>query len=336
MNCFIGRNGVGKTNILDAIYYLCLTKSYFTATDQQNILLGGDFMRLEADLAIGGEPYSIVCRLPLGRKKDFGVNGLSYRKMSDHVGLMPVVMIAPDDNQLIIGSSEERRKFIDTTISQVDRDYLEHLVLYNKYLDQRNALLKQISLTGQRDQLLLDSYDEKLAHHGTVIHQKRKAALSELEAIFAHYHPIICLDYERTSFVYDSAQHEAPLSELLQKNIAKEVMMERTLYGPHRDDISFYIHDNKLKRFGSQGQQKSFLIALKLTQYNYIKKHKSFLPLLLIDDIFDKIDKERSRQLVRLLSGDEFGQIFITDTDEMHFVEELSGHTDIFEIFKID
>ena len=335
MNCFIGSNGVGKTNILDAIHYISLTKSYFNATDQQNIRFGTDFMRLEAATTISGEAYQIVCRLPIGKKKEFIVNDIAYRKMSDHIGLMPVVMIAPDDNQLIIGSSEERRKFIDNTISQIDREYLEHLILYNKYLEQRNALLKNINTTGHRDNILLENYDENLAKYGTSIHHKRKTALDELETIFKHYHPIVCLDREETSFEYDSLQNDTPLSELLKKNIAKEIIMERTLSGPHRDDVVFSIGGNKLKRFGSQGQQKSFLIALKLAQYQYIKKHISFLPFLLIDDIFDKIDKERSKQLVQLLSGADFGQIFITDTEEMHIMDELSGYPELFEIFKI-
>ncbi len=326
---------MGKTNILDAIHYICLTKSYFNATDQQNIRFGTDFMRLDATVAIRSESNNIICKLPAGKKKDFSVNDIAYRKMSDHIGLMPIVMIAPDDNQLIIGNSEERRKFIDNTISQVDREYLEHLILYNKYLDQRNALLKNINITGHKDEVLLENYDTNLAKFGTAIYQKRKAALAELEIIFAHYHPIVCLDREETSFEYESQLHQDPLLDLLRKNIAREIAMERTLSGPHRDDISFIINKNKLKRFGSQGQQKSFLIALKLAQYHLIKRYKSFLPFLLIDDIFDKIDKERSGKLVQLLSGDDFGQLFITDTDEKYIRDELADRPDLFEIFKL-
>lgn len=335
MNCFIGSNGIGKTNILDAIHYICLTRSYFNPTDQQNIKFGNDFMRIEATAAIRDDQYRITCRLPMGRKKDFSVNDIAYRKMSDHVGLMPVVMIAPDDSLLITGSSEERRKFIDNTISQVDREYLDNLIVYNKYLDQRNALLKNINATGHKDDVLLENYDENLAKYGTAIYEKRKATLVELETIFAHYHRIVCLEREETSFEYDSLQNHESLSALLRKNITKEVLLERTLSGPHRDDILFTINKNKLKRFGSQGQQKSFLIALKLAQYHYIKRYKSFLPFLLIDDIFDKIDKERSRQLVQLLSEEHFGQIFITDTEEQHIKDELASRPDLFEIFKI-
>lgn len=335
VNCFIGSNGVGKTNILDAIHYISLTKSYFNATDQQNIRFGADFMRLEAQASVRNKDFKIVCKLPAGKKKDFSVNDISYKKMSDHIGMMPVVMIAPDDNQLIIGNSEERRKFIDNTISQIDHEYLEHLILYNKYLDQRNALLKSINASGQRDELLLENYADNLAKYGTAIHQKRKDTLAELESIFAHYHQIVCLEREETAFEYDSLQNDEPLSTLLRKNLNREIMMERTLSGPHRDDISFTINKNKLKRFGSQGQQKSFLIALKLAQYHFIKKHKTFLPFLLIDDIFDKIDSERSRQLIQLLSGDQFGQIFITDTEEKHIMDELAERPDLFEIFKI-
>lgn len=336
LNCFIGINGAGKTNILDAIHYTCLTKSYFNAADQQHIRFGSDFLRLDAVLTVREEDYHIVCKLPAGRKKDFSVNDISYKKMSDHVGLLPVVMIAPDDNQLIIGPAEERRKFLDNTISQVDREYLEHLILYNKYLDQRNALLRNIHDTGHKDELLLEDYDRNLSKYGTSIHDKRKATLAQLESIFAHYHAILCLEREETAFEYDSQQNAEPLATLLTRNLQKEIILERTLSGPHRDDIIFTINHNKLKRFGSQGQQKSFLIALKLAQYHFIKKHKSFLPLLLIDDIFDKIDKERSGELIRLLSGDEFGQVFITDTEEQHILAELSGRPDLFDIFKIN
>ena len=335
MNCFIGSNGIGKTNILDAIHYICLTRSYFNPTDQQNIRFGNDFMRLEATTAIREEQYKIICRLPMGRKKDFSVNDLAYRKMSDHVGMMPVVMIAPDDNLLISGSSEERRKFIDNTISQVDREYLDNLIVYNKYLDQRNALLKSINVSGHKDDVLLENYNDNLAKYGTAIYEKRRVVLAELETIFMYYHRIVCLNREETTFEYDSLQNKESLSVLLNKNLTKEILLERTLSGPHRDDIVFTINKNKLKRFGSQGQQKSFLIALKLAQYDYIKRHKSFLPILLIDDIFDKIDKERSRQLIQLLSDEHFGQIFITDTDDQHIKDELINRPDLFEIFKI-
>ncbi|MCW3125704.1 MAG: replication and repair protein recF [Bacteroidetes bacterium] len=326
---------MGKTNILDAIHYICLTKSYFNSTDQQNIRFGADFMRLDGTVTVKDQPYGIVCKLPVGKKKDFTVNDLPYKKMSDHIGLMPVVMIAPDDHLLISGPSEERRKFIDNTISQTDREYLEHLMLYNKYLDQRNALLKSLNAGGKRDDLLLESYNENLVRYGESIYDKRKQALSELEPIFRHYHQLVCLEREQTSFVYDSTLNTSPLAGQLRDNLSKQIMMERTLAGPHRDDIAFMLGDTRLKRFGSQGQQKSFLIALKLAQYHFIKAHKTFHPLLLIDDIFDKIDGERSRQLVQLLSGDDFGQIFITDTEEKHITDELGTKTGLFDIYKI-
>ena len=335
VNCFIGPNGSGKTNILDAIHYICLTKSYFNATDQQNIRFGADFMRLEADVTVGEQPYHIVCRLPAGKKKDFTVNDLTYRKMSDHIGLMPVVMIAPDDGLLITGNSDERRKFIDNTISQTDREYLEHLVLYNKYLDQRNALLKSINTGGSRDDLLLESYNDSLVRHGESIYARRKQALMELGPIFGRYHRLVCLEREAASFAYDSTLNVNPLADQLRDNMPRQIMMERTLAGPHRDDISFMLGDTRLKRFGSQGQQKSFLIALKLAQYQFIREHKTFKPFLLIDDIFDKIDGERSRQLVQLLSGDDFGQIFITDTEEKHITDELGTKAGLFDIYKI-
>jgi DNA replication and repair protein RecF len=292
-------------------------------------------MRLDGKVTMTDQLYEIVCKLPAGKKKDFAVNDLPYKKMSDHIGLMPVVMIAPDDSVLISGASEERRKFLDNTISQTDREYLEHLMLYNKYLDQRNALLKNINAGGKRDDLLLESYNDNLVRYGESIYNKRKQALTELEPMFLHYHQLVCLEREQTSFVYDSTLNASPLADQLRDNLPKQIMMERTLAGPHRDDIAFMLGDTRLKRFGSQGQQKSFLIALKLAQYHFIKAHKSFHPLLLIDDIFDKIDGERSRQLVQLLSGDDFGQIFITDTEEKHITDELGSKTGLFDIYKI-
>lgn len=335
INCFIGANGLGKTNILDAIHYLALTKSYFSTTDQQNIRIGADFMRLTGEVTIQQQDYRIVSRQPAGKRKDFSINDLPYKKMSDHVGMMPVVMIAPDDSVLISGSSEERRKFLDNTLSQTDHEYLEHLVLYNKYLDQRNALLKSINAGGRQDTVLLEGYDEQLARYGESVYRRRRQALAELEPIFAHYHRLVSLEREHTSFTYDSTMNDRPLADQLRDNLPRQILLERTTAGPHRDDIAFLLGDTRLKRFGSQGQQKSFLIALKLAQYHYIRAHKSFHPLLLIDDIFDKIDGERSRQLMQLLSSDHFGQIFITDTDEKHITDELGGQSDLFDIYRI-
>ncbi|MBS1594431.1 MAG: DNA replication/repair protein RecF [Bacteroidetes bacterium] len=335
INCFIGPNGMGKTNILDAIHYLSLTKSYFSSTDQQNIRIGADFMRLTGAVTVQEQDYRIVCRLPQGRKKDFTVNDLPYKRMSDHVGMMPVVMIAPDDSVLISGSSEERRKFLDNTLSQTDHEYLEHLVRYNKYLDQRNALLKSMNAGGRHDAVLLEGYDEQLVRYGESVYRRRRQALSELEPIFSHYHRLVSLEREQTSFSYESTMNERPLADQLRDNLPRQILLERTSAGPHRDDIAFMLGDTRLKRFGSQGQQKSFLIALKLAQYHYIRAHKSFHPFLLIDDIFDKIDGERSRQLVQLLSGEDFGQIFITDTDEQHITDELGADTALFDIYQI-
>ncbi|MBS1624764.1 MAG: DNA replication/repair protein RecF [Bacteroidetes bacterium] len=335
INCFIGANGMGKTNILDAIHYIALTKSYFSSTDQQNIRIGADFMRLTGDVSIQGHDYRIVSRQQVGKRKDFSINDLPYRKMSDHVGRMPVVMIAPDDGVLISGSSEERRKFLDNTLSQTDHEYLEHLVLYNKYLDQRNALLKSMNNGGRHDTVLLESYDEQLVRYGESVYRRRRQALSDLEPLFAHYHRLVSLEREQTSFSYDSTLNDTPLAEQLRDNLPKQILLERTTAGPHRDDIAFMLGDTRLKRFGSQGQQKSFLIALKLAQYHYIRAYKSFHPFLLIDDIFDKIDGERSRQLVQLLSGEDFGQIFITDTDEKHITDELGTGAGLFDIYRI-
>ena len=336
INCLIGPNGIGKTNILDAIYYACLTKSYFSATDQQNIRIGADFMRLDAQLSKGDIQLKLVCKLQAAKKKEFIINDLPYKKMSDHIGLMPVVMIAPDDNLLILGGSKERRKFIDNTLSQVDKSYLENLITYNKYLDQRNALLKSLHITGSGDRVLIDRYDEQLVDYGTELYEKRKAALLSIEPLFQYYYQTLSLARELTTFDYDSSLHLQPYATQLKSTIAKDILIERTTTGIHRDDIQFMLAGNKIKRFGSQGQQKSFLIALKLAQYDFIASHHSVKPFLLIDDIFDKIDAERSKQLIKLLSSSHFGQTFITDTSDSHISEELQNESSMHEIFNVN
>lgn len=332
INCFIGNNGAGKTNLLDAIYYLCLTKSYFSATDAQNILFGRDFFRLEGNLTTPDGAFHVVYKLVGGKKKELLVNDVSVPKLSAHIGHFPAVMIAPDDNQLVLGSSEERRKFIDATISQVNIQYLEWLMAYNKYLAQRNAALKEFAEKKRTDKVLLESYNAQLAILGTKIFEARQTVIEQLQPIFNYFYSELSLEREKVSFGYVSQLSEKPLDILLEENQQKDLILQRTECGIHRDDLDFFIGTNKLKRFGSQGQQKSFIISLKLAQHQFISKAKGFHPLLLIDDIFDKLDNDRSRQLLNIVCSENFGQVFITDTDEQHILSELGNEAEIFSI----
>ena len=335
LNCFIGNNGVGKTNLLDAIYYLCLTKSYFNNTDQQNILFGQEYLRLTGDFVKRDEMHYLVYKLSGVRKKELTISDAPVNKLSDHIGNYPAIIITPDDSQLILGNSEERRRFIDSTISQVHRQYLLWLMQYNKLLTQRNAALKRMNETGRVDQTLIETYDKQLAPLGTAIYEARKVAIEKLTPLFDSFYKTISLEREHASLQYVTQLNEAPFEELLDNGFNRDLVLQRTDSGVHKDDIDFFIGTNKMKKFGSQGQQKSFIIAIKLAQYHFIKNAKGFQPLLLIDDIFDKLDNDRSQRLVEMISGPDFGQVFITDTDDAHIKDALRGQEDIYEVFRL-
>ena len=345
INCIIGNNGVGKTNLLDAIYYLCLTKSYFNSTDQQNILFGKDFFRLEGKLSRNKEPFDIVYKLAANKRKELFVNDTPLPKLSDHIGNFPAIIISPDDSQLILGSSEERRRFLDNTISQVNHEYLDQLIAYNKVLAQRNAALKRFAETRQVDRPLIETYDQQLIGLGNRIYEARKVVIGKLYPIFQQYYKQLSFEREAVSFTYSSQLNDTPFDQLLKKSFDRDVMLQRTDVGIHKDDIEFFLSpvstDNKpdsavkIKRFGSQGQQKSFIISIKFAQYDFIRRNKEFKPFLLIDDIFDKLDNDRSQKLVELIAGDDFGQVFLTDTDDAHIREVLKGNEEIFEIVRV-
>jgi len=342
INCIIGNNGVGKTNLLDAIYYLCLTKSYFNATDQQNILFGRDFFRLEGKLNRNKEPYDLVYKLAANKKKELIINDSPLPRLSEHIGNFPAIIISPDDNQLILGSSEERRRFLDNTISQVNHEYLDRLIAYNKVLAQRNAALKRFAETRHIDKSLIETYDQQIIGLGNKIYEARKIVIEKLYPIFQQFYKQLSFEREVVSFSYSSQLSDKPFDELLKKNFDRDIMLQRTDVGIHKDDIEFFISpasndDNavKLKRFGSQGQQKSFIISIKFAQYDFIRRNKDFKPFLLIDDIFDKLDNDRSRKLIELIAGEEFGQVFLTDTDDAHIREVLKGKEEFFEVVRI-
>lgn len=324
VNAFTGNNGAGKTNILDAIHYLSLCKSYFNPIDSQQIKQGEDLFMIQGTFQKDEKDELIYCGLKRNQKKKFKRNKKEYQRLADHIGIFPLVMISPNDISLIIEGSEERRRFIDNVISQTDSHYLDELIIYNKSLLNRNALLKQISVSGKYDTALMEIYDEQLILSGNKIFEKRKSFMIEFRDIFNKHYQYLSEDAEQVELVYDSPLLTSSFSEILRKNSERDRILERTSSGIHKDELSFTIHGMVLKKFGSQGQQKSFLIALKLAQYTFLHKQKGFEPLLLLDDIFDKLDDARTKKLMKMVSDKDFGQIFITDTSRKRIEDIFS------------
>lgn len=315
-NAFVGNNGAGKTNLLDAIHYLCLCKSYFNPIDSQQIKTDEELFLIQGDFDRKDKNEKITCGLKRNQKKQFKRNKKEYDKLANHIGLFPLVMISPYDINLIMDGSEERRRFVDNVISQTDADYLDELIVYNKHLLNRNALLKQIAATRKLDVALLEILNEQLVQSGTKIFEKRKQFLADFIPLFNQHYSYISAEAEQVSLTYQSQLNEQGLEQLLEQAIEKDRVLERTTVGIHKDELLFTIREMPLKKFGSQGQQKSFLIALKLAQYSYLQKSKGFKPLLLLDDIFDKLDDLRVHKLMEMVSHHDFGQIFITDTSK--------------------
>ncbi|MDB4297306.1 DNA replication/repair protein RecF [Flavobacteriaceae bacterium] len=314
INCFVGNNGVGKTNVLDAIYYLSYTKSYFNAVATQNIKHGEEFFIIEGDYLLEDRSEKIVCSLKKGTKKIVKRNGKNYEKFSDHIGTLPLVIISPSDRDLITEGSETRRKFMDAVISQQDKTYLQTLVNYNKVLVQRNALLKYFAANRTFDALNLSVYNEQLSDLSKTIHAKRKWFLAQFSPIFNACYKEISNSKEDVSLLYKSQLNDAPMLQLLEEFLPKDRMLQYTSVGTHKDDLQFELNGYPVKKFGSQGQQKSFLIALKLAQFEFMKQLTGKKPILLFDDVFDKLDENRVSQIIGLVNKDQFGQIFITDT----------------------
>jgi DNA replication and repair protein RecF len=315
INCLAGQNGGGKTNLLDAIHYLSLCKSYFNAADSQNILTDAPFFVIQGTFELQNE-ITIYCGVKRGQKKQFKINNKEYEKLADHIGLLPLVMIAPIDILLIIEGSEERRRLIDGIISQYDKEYLDSLINYNKILSQRNSYLKQLSQQKNIDKAMLEVYDEQLIPLASIIFKKRKDFLDEFIPVFKNYYSYIADNSEEVGISYESQLTERSMDALLHEMLNKDLALQYTSVGIHKDDLDFTIKGMSVKKFASQGQQKSFLIALKLAQFEFIKKIKNLKPLLLLDDIFDKLDEQRVSKLLRLVANGEFGQVFITDTNE--------------------
>lgn len=314
INCFVGKNGVGKTNVLDAIYHLSFGKSYFNTLAVQNIRHGEDFFVIDGEFEKQERTENILCSLKKGQKKILKRNGKIYEKFSDHLGFIPLVIISPTDTDLIREGSETRRKFIDSVISQLDSHYLQELIQYQKVLSQRNALLKYFAVNRVFETGTLEIYNEQLTAYGKNIFEKRKQFLNDFIPIFNSFYQNISNSSETVQLEYESQLENQDLLSLLQENINKDRALQYTSVGIHKDDLSFNIENYPIKKFGSQGQQKSFLIALKLAQFEFVKKQSGEKPILLFDDIFDKLDETRVAKIVAMVNNDDFGQLFISDT----------------------
>ena len=316
LNCFVGRNGMGKTNLLDAAYYLCMSKSYFNMPDSLIVRHGADFFRLEGHFRREERLERIVAKVQPRRKKELERNGTAYQRLSEHVGLLPVVMMAPDDTGLATEGNEERRRFLDNTLSQLDNHYLQQLIVYNKLLEQRNALLKRFAESGRYDAALLETYSMQMLGPGSYIHQARQQFMGRFQPLLQEQYAVISGQAEQIDCIYESKLNAAPLEALLEQCREKDRILQRSTAGIHRDGLEFTIGGYPLKRFASQGQLKSFVLALKLAQYRCLMAEINIPPILLLDDIFDKLDLDRVRRLLGLLLEGDFGQVFITDTDE--------------------
>lgn len=314
INCFVGKNGIGKTNALDAIYHLSYGKSYFNPLAVQNIKHGEEFFVIDGEFEINDRNEQIICSLKKGQKKILKRNGKTYDKFSEHVGFIPLVIISPADRDLIVEGSETRRKFMDSVISQLDSQYLKQLIQYQKVMSQRNALLKYFAVNYVFDNDTLSIYNEQLDNFGKYIFEKRKEFIEQFIPIFNIHHQAITGSQETVQLVYESHLFENDLLTLLEENISKDRALHYTSVGIHKDDLSFEIDHYPIKKFGSQGQQKSFLIALKLAQFEFIKNQSGLKPILLFDDIFDKLDESRVAKIVEMVNSDTFGQLFISDT----------------------
>jgi DNA replication and repair protein RecF len=330
INCFVGNNGVGKTNLLDAIYYLSFCKSYFNPIDSQNIRHNEDFFVIRGVYPHEEDnPDQIECIQKRNSRKKFLLNKKEYERFADHIGSFPIVMISPYDRDLINEGSEIRRKYIDSVISQFDRGYLEELINYNKVLAQRNSLLKSFAEKQFFDPSSLEIWDVQMAETGSRIFEKRREFLERFVPVFQHYFSFISCADETVDIKYQSQLQEDSLGKLLVSCIDRDRSAQFSTTGIHKDDLEFLISGYPLKKYGSQGQQKSFYIAVKLAQFDYTKSIKGFKPVLLLDDIFDKLDDLRVEQLIKLVSENNFGQVFITDTSEKRIRE-------IFDSMNID
>lgn len=315
VNCFVGKNGSGKTNILDAVYYLSMCKSYLNSLDRQNIRFGEHFFSILGNWQKDGKEALIHCAVKQGAKKVFRKNKKEYEKLADHIGQFPAVMISPYDRDLISEGSELRRKWMDGIISQFDRQYLEDIQRYTRVLEQRNALLRNMYDHGLFDRESIEVWNAQMITLAASIHEKRKNFIQEFVPVFRERYNFIGKEDELVGLEYRSQLNESGMEELLKLYERKDALSHYSNAGTHKDDLVFTIKGHPIKKFGSQGQQKSFIIALRLAQYDWLKQHLGVRPVLLLDDIFDKLDQDRVRKLLQLVSDHYFGQVLVTDTD---------------------
>ncbi len=335
INCFAGDNGVGKTNLLDAIHYLSLCKSFSNTVDSQNIRHGENFFVIQGEYLRDGEDENIYCGVKRNAKKQFRRNRKDYQRLSDHIGFIPVVMVSPGDNVLITGGSEERRKFMNSVISQYDRQYLEDMIAYNRALAQRNVLLKDFARKRYFDRDSLDVWTEQMIAPGERIYERRGSFIEKMIPIFKYYQQFVSLDRDDVDLRYESQLHGEDFRAILVNAAEKDRILQYSTCGIHKDELVLRLGRHSIKKYGSQGQQKTYLIALKLAQFDFIKDVNGLHPILLLDDIFDKLDQGRVEQIIRLVSENNFGQIFITDTSRKRLNSILKDTGREFLIFEL-
>lgn len=315
VNCLVGNNGVGKTNLLDAIYYLSFCKSYFNAVDTMNIKLGESFFAIHGNYIFGDDNVQVSCIQKKGQPKQMRWNKKAYKTFGEHIGRIPLVIVSPNDQNIILGGSEVRRKFMDGVISQTDKGYLTHLLQYQKAVEQRNRLLKQFYEDRTWDEQSIAVWDEQMVRHGELLYEGRKVFLKDFMPLFAEYFSWITNGSEHGVLEYET-NAGTPLQDQLMEARRNDRYAQYTTVGPHKDDMDLKIGDFSIKKYGSQGQQKTFVLALKLAQFEYIYRCCGQKPILLLDDIFDKLDMVRVKQLIHLVGSDRFGQVFLTDTQQ--------------------
>ena len=335
INCFSGNNGVGKTNLLDAIHYLSLCKSFFNSVDSQNIRHNEDFFVIQGKYMRNGDEENIYCGVKRNTKKQFRRNKKDYQRLSDHIGLVPVVMVSPGDSVLITGGSEERRKFMNGVISQYDRQYLEDMIAYNHALTQRNVLLKDFARKRYFDRDSLDIWTRQLIGPGERIYESRRSFIDKMTPIFRHYQEFVSLGREEVDLTYESQLEGEDFPGIMDNAVEKDRILQYSTCGIHKDELVLNLGEHSIKKNGSQGQQKTYLVALKLAQFEFIRDLNGFHPILLLDDIFDKLDQNRVEQIIRLVSENNFGQIFITDTSRDRLNRILKDTGIEFSIFEL-
>jgi len=333
LNCFVGKNGEGKTNLLDAIHYISFCKSHTNTLDSQNILHDADYFMIKATCQDEMNISEVYCGIRRRQKKVFKYNNKEYERLSEHIGRIPLVLISPSDEELIREGSDERRRFMDMVISQYDHEYIESIVSYNKALLQRNALLKEESL---QEDSLYEVYERKMSIEASKIHKKRMNFILEFSPVFEYYYHKITGGKESIRLSYTSHISEGNLDEQLKRTRQRDIILGFTSRGIHKDELMMELDGYPIKQVGSQGQNKSFLIAMKLGQFGFLKRYLGKTPILLIDDLFDKLDSNRVENIIRLVSGEEFGQIFITDTNKEHLNHLLQRSGGVFRFFNIE